>query len=287
MAGIVALVSAISDDVVSKLSAAGQPALIDGKIVIGRVREQENSSTPRVIFIPRGSRFGPRSNPTRVAPMQATNPLAPGTGVKSYTMTGYGGGYSNAPVITISAPNLSGGVQAAATAVVTSNGAISKVVPTVVGSGYTTPPTVTISDATGTGAGASPNMEHPAQTLAVLQQRSLLTDFVQFEVQCWNAASPNDPDYDFDAAQLLYQQVIASTHLLAPGIYTVTNGQWLDSVPNSTQLDLYGHVYRFMLELATPLTDAPLQFAPVGVQPVSTLSLQPFGGGTPEVGSTG
>lgn len=61
MPGIVALVSAISDNVVAALSTAGYPALTDGKVLLGAQHVYEQSSPPRVVFIPRGSKFQPKA----------------------------------------------------------------------------------------------------------------------------------------------------------------------------------------------------------------------------------
>lgn len=279
MAGIVALVNDISNDVNAKLLAAGLPALTDGGIVIGRVHVDENVAPPRVILIPRGSRFEPKSSSTHSAPFSPKNSFTTGVSVRSATMTQLGGGYSATPTATLSAPDVQGGVQATATPIVY-NGAIANVVITNGGSGYINPPTITISDTTGTQASATANLSPNPQTLSVLAARSLMTEVVQFECQVWTTATTPDPNNDFDATQLLYQQVIASTHLLAAGVYKLTPGKWADSVPNSTQVNLLGHVFVFGLELSTPLTDQPLQFAPVGTQMNPTFGLIPFAGGT-------
>ena len=58
---IPALVSAISDTVVANLASAGYPALTDGAILLGRQHQSEQSSPPRIIFVPLGSTWGPRS----------------------------------------------------------------------------------------------------------------------------------------------------------------------------------------------------------------------------------
>src|ERR1700749_1026164 len=57
MPGIVALVSQISTDVVTDLAAAGYPALIDGKILLGKQFQFEQSAPPRIIFTPVNSDF--------------------------------------------------------------------------------------------------------------------------------------------------------------------------------------------------------------------------------------
>lgn len=70
MPGIVALMSAISADVVARLAAAPTPVtLTEGKVLLGRQWVQSQSAAPRIIFIPSDSKFGPRdqANPSQVA----------------------------------------------------------------------------------------------------------------------------------------------------------------------------------------------------------------------------
>lgn len=57
MPGIVALIDAISDNVVSSLAAASYPALTDGEILIGRQYQFEGSAPPRIVFVPTKSVF--------------------------------------------------------------------------------------------------------------------------------------------------------------------------------------------------------------------------------------
>ena len=70
-----------------------------------------------------------------------------------------GTGYLQDPVITISAPDLSAGVQATATATTNGNSIILVTV-TNKGSGYTRTPTLTLSDASGTGLKLVPRLEN-------------------------------------------------------------------------------------------------------------------------------
>jgi len=68
------------------------------------------------------------------------------------TITNGGSGYTSAPIVTFSAPNQTGGVQAAvsplsATAITISSGKITNITPTEAGSGYTSAPTVYIGTA--------------------------------------------------------------------------------------------------------------------------------------------
>lgn len=57
MPGIVALRDALSDDVIASLAAASYPPLTDGKILLGRQYQFEQSAPPRIIFIPVRSDF--------------------------------------------------------------------------------------------------------------------------------------------------------------------------------------------------------------------------------------
>ena len=76
-----------------------------------------------------------------------------GTYVKEVLVNTPGSTFTS-PTITLSVPDVAGGTQAVATATVIS-GAISVVIVTTIGSGYKNPPTVTITDSTGTGATAT------------------------------------------------------------------------------------------------------------------------------------
>lgn len=57
MPGIKELIAEISTAVVAALSAANYPALVDGKILIGRQFQFEQSAPPRIIFTPVSSEF--------------------------------------------------------------------------------------------------------------------------------------------------------------------------------------------------------------------------------------
>jgi hypothetical protein len=68
-------------------------------------------------------------------------------------MLNIGSGYTSAPSVVVSAPDQAGGIQATAQAIITSN-TVSEVVWTQPGTGYTKPPTLTLSGGGGTGAQA-------------------------------------------------------------------------------------------------------------------------------------
>lgn len=287
---LVDIVNAISADVVSKIAAAGLPALVDGGIVIGRVKDEETSAPPRVVFIPLSFRFEARSNPVNYS-AQNQRATALGSGIRSFTMTAFGGGYTGTPTVTIGPPDLVGGVQATATASVTPNGAISAIVPSNAGSGYTSPPSVVISG-TGAGATATANLRPNAPALSVAQQSAILTEWVKFEVRCWGVNSvagvvTPDPVLDYVATQQLYAQIIASAHLLFPGVHTESGGQWIDAGPAAMAVDVLGRGASFFMEVAspilrepmTPVAGASVQYAPAQTQPIVTTTLLPFQGG--------
>lgn len=130
----------------------------------------------------------------------------------------------------------------------------------------------------------NPTAEQKQQWL----QRALLTETVKFEVHVWGIGVPPDPNGgDFDATQQLYQQIMASTHLLAVGSYKIESGVWTDQKPNASQLVKSGHEYVFMLSLDTPVLDQPLTFVPPDTIGDATLYLQPPNGGDPEEAETG
>lgn len=64
MPSLVAIVSAVSDELVARLAAASYPALIGGKILLGRQKVAEFSSPPRVIMTPMGSEWEARGSYT-------------------------------------------------------------------------------------------------------------------------------------------------------------------------------------------------------------------------------
>ena len=284
MPGVVALVSAISADVVATLGQQGV-YLSGGGILIGRVHLEENLAPPWIVFVPRGSRFEAARSPNRST---TTNPLNsrvqnPGAGIRLVQMLTEGQGYTTATA-SFSAPDIAGGTTPTATPNF-AGGAIKSWTITNSGSGYVKPPTVTISG-DGTGATAITLLAFQAERLSQLAARPLFTDVTIFEVHCWGQAAPPDADGDFDSAQSLYQQVIRSAHLCAPGVVHPKQGVWQDSKPGTTQLDLAGHYFVFTLEIETPIPDTPLSGAPSQVQPVITASIS-LAGGTPEQGFQG
>jgi hypothetical protein len=122
---------------------------------------------------------------------------------------------------------------------------------------------------------------------AQIAARSIGTEKVTFEVHAWGQADPPDPRNDFDATQVLYQQVIQSTHLLCAGIYEASSGAWADQVAGSTQMVKAGHEFVFGLTIETPILDKALPYAPSDIAALPTTNLQPADGSAAEVSCTG
>ena len=260
--GIVALVTAISADVVSALSAAGYPALTDGAILLGRQHQFEQSAPPRIIMTPVASKFGPRASSSLSALTPAPpGGTSPGVGLLSLTMTNYGGNYVS-PTVSFTG---GGGTGAAATATVVGS-SIAKITLTNSGSGYTSAPTVVITDADGTGATAVANLQPYSELLAEAQQRSIYTESVTFEVRCWGMVpTTDDPNGDYDYTQVLYQQMIRSCRNLAVGSFRFQpNGNWTDGSITESQLFRNGREFVFRIEIDVPILDVLLQYAPTG-----------------------
>lgn len=193
MPGIVAIVSAISDDVVAALAAGGYPALTDGKVLLGAEHVAEASAPPRVVFVPATSRWAAKQvyGPAKVQ------------------------GYPS------------------------------------------------------------------ANERLKVQERALLTETFTYRVHVWGQASPPDPAADYDATQVLYQQVVRSIHLLAPGNYTLEPGVWTDSTPRGSQMVRAGREFVFHVSFGTPVLDQLLPYAPADTAAHPTVKLD-VGDGTPE-----
>jgi len=176
-------------------------ALTDGRILLGREHVMEQSSAPRIVFIPMASKFGVRTV------------------------------YSRA--------NVAG--------------------------------------------------QPSAEILSQWQQRSIATDFKTFEIHCWGInPAPESETADFDSTEVLYDQVIASTHKLTVGSYALGAGKWTDSQVSASQLYRSGREFVFSIEIGTPVLDILLPYAPNGTGPgPMTVKLQPADGSPPEVGFQG
>jgi hypothetical protein len=75
--GIIAtIVSAISDEVVSRLATAGYPQLTDGKILLGRQHLFEQSSPPRIVMYPKRGAYRAK-DPSSAAVLTLNNPYSP------------------------------------------------------------------------------------------------------------------------------------------------------------------------------------------------------------------
>jgi hypothetical protein len=67
------IVTQISDAVVTRLADAGYPPLQAGKILLGEQHLNENDATPKVVFVPRSSRYSSKDI-TSAAPLLSATP---------------------------------------------------------------------------------------------------------------------------------------------------------------------------------------------------------------------
>lgn len=189
MPGIVALVAALSADVVTGLAAVGitlcpnQDGTAAG-ILLGKQHQFEHHAPPRIIFTPTKSAFAPRDTARGVATKAANQP-------------------------------------------------------------------------------------YDAESRVAIARRSVMSESITFEVRCWGIAPTTAPDADYDYTQVLYQQVLISTHLLTAGNYKVEGGAWTDD----TLVVRAGREFVFGITFGTPVLDKLLPFAPSNVAPNATDTL--------------
>jgi hypothetical protein len=131
---------------------------------------------------------------------------------------GQGGtGYTVTPTVTLSAPDLSDGIQALASAVI-SNGSVVAIIVDNSGDGYTSAPTVTITGGNGTGAAAT----------AIL-------DTVDFELDI-NGAIRTSTSIISDTARILNLDIdnfiTPDANFRGPNLKTWANGTGIQFVPN-------------------------------------------------------
>ena len=117
--------------------------------------------------------------------------------VSSITLTSAGGGYTTAPLVTLSAPQGSPGSQATATANI-SNGVITSITVNNGGSGYNTAPTVTIA------SGSAPFVIHPQSALPSLSAATTIDGTSESEYA-------GTPVIVLDGSQILGQVVSGLT----------------------------------------------------------------------------
>lgn len=74
-ATVVPIVQAISNAVVQRLSDAGYPPLQAGKILLGEQHIAENDATPKIVFVPRSTRYSSKDI-TSAAPLLQETPYS-------------------------------------------------------------------------------------------------------------------------------------------------------------------------------------------------------------------
>ncbi len=270
------LVQTISTDVVARMATAGVAPLVDGAILLGPEHVAENASPNRIVFVPKGSTYSPRDAAAGRGILAPSIPA--GAGVLSVLTTCGGRGYTTATV-SVSAPDLAGGVQATATAVL-SSGVVHRVQMTKMGSGYTAPPTVTITG-DGTGATALAVLAPTAEKLAAMQATAIWTEHQQYEVHLWGCTytqdvppvAATDPNLDWDATAALGQILVQSLNELCHGIYKLEPLVWQSSLPTASKLQILGRYATLGLTIDVPVPEVSLEFAPLGTHPQPAVSL--------------
>lgn len=115
------------------------------------------------------------------------------------------------------------------------------------------------------------------EQVAMAQTPQVLTDLQRFEVYCYGAATPADPDFaDFDMTRALRDQVIVSCmNLISEPMCKVLGGTWYSQIEGSKQAgwDSLGQAYQMLIEIAMPVIDKPFAFVPHGTH--ATLTVQP------------
>lgn len=115
------------------------------------------------------------------------------------------------------------------------------------------------------------------EQIAMTEQPPILTDHSRWEVYCWGAATPADPDFaDFDVTRALRDQVIASgVRLISQPFFRVIGGVWESQREGERQAawDSLGQMYKMLVEIIQPVVDNPFAFVPFGTH--ATLTVQP------------
>lgn len=127
---------------------------------------------------------------------------------------------------------------------------------------------------------ADRNVTRPsnAEHHRMLASRTIWQETKLFTVHVWgvtffNGKPKPNSDTDWDYAEAMYQIVLQSMFVLAPGRHRVGPGKWVDSLASSGTVDTIGREMMFKVEIDTPVLDATLGFSPPG-STYGTLAVQ-------------
>lgn len=191
------IVNQISAKVVTLLADGGYPALVDGKILIGKEHQYEQTRPPRIMFTLTGSQFDAKWVASRSGSLNAS--------------------------------------------------------------------------------------ERRIQN----QQRSLMTDSIEFEVRCWGIQQTSvDTLGDLEVTRALYHAVLIACRLLLPGNHHLDgSGKWTEADFSGTQLIRAGREFVFNLAIDCPVLDTLLPYAPSNVTAKLLTQMEPPSGvGSPSTG---
>lgn len=119
---------------------------------------------------------------------------------------------------------------------------------------------------------------------AQIERRTIGIDTVIVQLHAWGAASPPDPEEDFDVTQRLYQQFLQSLHLLGVGSFQPQRGVFEDQQERATQRVKSGHYHVTTYAIMTPVLEFSMPFVETPIAIGTTITLQPLDGSDPEIG---
>lgn len=125
-----------------------------------------------------------------------------------------------------------------------------------------------------------------ADALSDPQRAALLSPAVSlahntFEIQVWGGQNPPDQEYDFEATEVLRDQVIRSADELYRGNFTWGKGKWVDQGEKATTEMKLGHLFVFYLTIDGAIGTAPDEFTPAN--PGFDIDVYGDNTGTPEL----
>ena len=125
----------------------------------------------------------------------------------------------------------------------------------------------------------TPTARGSAEQQSQALQPQSYTSFPTFEVYVTGAANPPSPDFgDFDATQAIADALMAGAWNAMASRAIILHESWPSQDAESGTMTQRGQLWKGILQLQHPITDAPLSFVPQGVSLVETV--MPVGSGS-------
>jgi len=117
---------------------------------------------------------------------------------------------------------------------------------------------------------------------AQLAQRPIATDVTNYEVHVWGKAPTvtnltdqwMQKELDVGVTQQILDALLVSMYRTAVGTFKVSSGTWTQGKATSAQVSIDGLEYVFNVAVRRPVIDDAYGFAPAGVKPSFTNSMQ-------------